>query len=816
MKTSLIFILLVLISGFQTTMAQQTVIGIVAGNDNVPLPGATVLMEDYPARMITGDDGRFTIRNIKNQPLRITVKHLGYETFSDVIVPVPGKEIRITLNRRPFLSEEVVVSATRAGTGQGMAVSSMNKEEISRMNTGQDMPYLLQLLPSVLVTSDAGNGVGYTGIKMRGSDASRINITINGIPLNDAESQLVYWVNMPDFASSVENIEVQRGAGTSTNGAGAFGGTINILTENTSDTAFATVTTGAGSFNTFRNNVRFGTGLINKHFSLEGRLSRITSDGYIDRASSDLQSHFLSASYRDEKNHLRLHYFSGKETTYQSWYGVPESRVNNDLAGMLAYSDRNFLPDEERDRLLSSGRNYNFYTYDNQTDNYRQDHYQLIWSRALNHNWLMSLALHGTTGAGYYEEFKPDEPLVDYGITSTDTNITDTDIIRRRWLDNILAGATWSLRGQPAQNLIVTFGGAANRYEGAHFGEVIWAGYAGNSSIRDRYYDNDAVKTDANSYIKAEWSALKKLQLYGDLQLRRVVYQFSGPDGNGNPVPQNDEMYFFNPKAGVTWNPNGNTMVYASVAVAHKEPNRDDYTESSNASRPSPEKLVDYEAGLRWNNRTFIAAAGIYYMDYFNQLILTGEINDVGSYTRTNISRSYRAGIELEGTARISRRFSIAANATLSDNRIRRFRQFTDIYDNDFNYTGQQEETFDNTPIAFSPSAIFNTSLIYRPKTGLELQLQVKSVSKQYMDNTGNDGRILPAYSVCDIRVHWEPQGRIMNRCSFDLLVNNILDAAYSSNGYTYGYNYGMSRIQENFLYPQAGINFMGQMTVRF
>lgn len=816
MKKNLVFILLTLLSGLHSAIAQQALNGIVTGNDDLPLSGATVLVEDNPIPTITGDDGRFSIRAFNQQSLRITVKHLGYETFSDVVIPVPGKEIRILLRQRPFLSEEVVVSATRAGTNRGMAVSTMNKEEINKMNTGQDMPYVLQLLPSVLVTSDAGNGVGYTGIRIRGSDASRINITINGIPLNDAESQLVYWVNMPDFASSVENIEVQRGAGTSTNGAGAFGGTINILTDNTSDTAFATVTTGAGSFNTFRNNVRFGTGLINKHFSLEGRLSSIKSDGYIDRASSDLQSHFLSASYRDEKNHLRLHYFSGKETTYQSWYGVPESRVNNDLAGMLAYSDRNFLPDAERDRLLSSGRNYNFYTYDNQTDNYRQDHYQLIWSRALNDNWMMDLALHGTTGTGYYEEFKPDEPLVDYGITSTDTNITDTDIIRRRWLDNILAGATWSLRGQPLQNLMLTFGGAANRYEGAHFGEVIWARYAGNSSIRYRYYDNDAVKTDANTYIKAEWSAWKEFRFYGDLQLRRVGYQFSGPDGNGNPVPQNDEIYFFNPKAGVTWSPERQTSLYASVAVAHKEPNRDDYTESSKNSRPSPERMVDYEAGLRWNNGSLIASANMYYMDYYNQLILTGEINDVGSYTRTNISRSYRAGIELEAAASISKRFSIAANATLSDNRIRRFRQFTDSYDNDFNYTGQEEVIYYNTPIAFTPSAIINSRLIYRPKTGLELQLQAKSVSRQYMDNTGNDGRTLPAYTVCDLRVHWNPEGRILKRFSFDVLVNNILDAAYSSNGYTYGYNYGTSRIQENFLYPQAGINVTGQMTVRF
>ena len=816
MKTNLTIILLVLISGLQSSIAQQSVNGIVTGNDNLPLPGANVQIEDYAAPMITGYDGRFTIRSLNKASLRITVKHMGYETFSEVVVPVPGKEIRISMNRRPYLSEEVVVSATRAGTSQGMAVSTMNKEEIAKMNTGQDMPYLLQLLPSVLVTSDAGNGVGYTGIRIRGSDASRINITINGIPLNDAESQLVYWVNMPDFASSVENIEVQRGAGTSTNGAGAFGGTINILTDNTSDTAYATVTTGAGSFNTFRNNVRFGTGLINKNFSLEGRLSRITSDGYIDRATSDLQSHFLSASYRDKKNHLRLHYFSGKETTYQSWYGVPESRVNNDLAGMLAYSDRNFLSDEERDRLLSGGRNYNFYTYDNQTDNYRQDHYQLIWSRALNDNWMMNLALHGTLGAGYYEEFKPGEPLDVYGITSTDTTITSTDIIRRRWLENTLAGATWSLRGQPVKNLGITFGGAANRYEGAHFGEVIWARYAGNSSIRDRYYDNDAVKTDANSYLKAEWSAWKDFLFYGDLQLRRVGYQFSGPDGNGNPVPQTDEMYFFNPKAGVTWNPGRRISVYASVAVARKEPNRDDYTESSTASRPYPEMMVDYEAGLRWNNRTITAAANMYYMDYYNQLILTGEINDVGSYTRTNIARSYRAGIELEAAARISRRFSVAANATLSDNRIERFRQFTDTYDNNFNYTGQKEEIFDNRPIALSPSAIVNTRFIYRPKTGLELQLQGKSVSRQYMDNTGNASRVLPAYSVWDIRVHWEPSGKIMNRCSFDLLVNNILDAAYSTNGYTFGYYFGSNRIQENFLYPQAGINFMGQMTVRF
>lgn len=816
MKNSITFTLVALFAFFHSSYAQHTLNGVVNGEDGLPLSGASVVINENLYQAVTGSDGRFSFRQLREDSCHISVKHIGFEPWSAIVATANGREIRISLTRRPFLSEEVVVSATRAGNSQGMAVSTMNREDIAKMNTGQDMPYLLQLLPSVLVTSDAGNGIGYTGIRIRGSDASRINITVNGIPLNDAESQLVYWVNMPDFASSVENIEVQRGAGTSTNGAGAFGGTINILTGATSDTAYASITSGAGSFNTFRNSLRFGTGVISNHFTLEGRLSRITSDGYIDRAFSDLQSLYLSAAYKDKKNNIRLNYFTGKETTYQSWYGVPESRVKGDVNGMLAYSDRNFLSDAERANLLGSGRNYNFYTYDNQTDNYRQDHYQLIWSHALNDNWLLNLALHGTLGAGYYEEYKPGETLSDYNIVTEDTNITKTDLIRRRWLDNIFAGTTWSIRGMVAPNLQLTFGGAANRYEGAHFGEVIWARYAANSFIRDRYYDNDAVKTDANTFVKAEWSPTDDLRFFGDVQLRRVGYKFIGPDGNGNPSPQKDELLFFNPKAGISWNINPQTVLYASAGVAQKEPNRDDYTESSAASRPSSEKMIDYEAGLRWNKRALVTGVNFYYMDYFDQLILTGEINDVGSYTRTNIPRSYRSGIEMEATVRITKSFSVAANATISENRIRTFRQFTDAYDGDYNPEAQVMETFRNTPIAFSPSAIINGRLIFHPLHQLEIQLQGRSVSRQYMDNTGNNDRTLPAYSVCDLRVQWKPEKGVMRRFTFDLLINNLLDADYSSNGYTFGYFVTVSRIQENFLYPQAGINFIGQVTARF
>ena len=796
--------------------AQFNLSGIVKDENKEAIAGAILQIENSQFQTVSTANGSFEFAQLKAGEYVIICRVLGFQITRTTILLNSNQEIAITLLRKPILTDEVNVTATRAGKNAGMAVTLLNKDAIEKANTGQDIPYLLQLLPSVLVTSDAGNGIGYTGIRIRGSDASRINVTVNGIPVNDAESQLVYWVNMPDFASSAEDIEVQRGAGTSTNGAGAFGGSINLLTRKLEDTAYAQTTNAFGSFNTIKNNLSFGTGTLNNHFALEGRLSRIVSNGYIDRGSSDLKSFYFSGGYFDSKNLVRLNIFSGREITYQSWYGVPESRIKGDVQAMNDYIIRNGLSEEEASNLLNSGRNYNYYTYDDQVDNYGQDHYQLLYSRSLGKTWLLNLALHATRGKGYYEEYKNDQDLSDYFITSIDSNIASSDLIRRRWLDNWFYGATWSLSGKTAENLTVTVGGAANNYEGGHFGEVIWARYAMNSEIRHRYYDNDAEKSDINAYVKTNWSPGEQINLYADIQVRNVAYHFTGPNEDGTTAPQNDHLNFFNPKLGITWRPNGSIETYASVSVAHKEPNRDDYTESSSTSRPQPESMVDYETGIRYSRPSLLAGLNLYYMDYYDQLVLTGKVNDVGSYTRTNADRSYRAGIEMEAAWQIIRIITLSGNLTLSDNRITKFQEYTDTYDVDFNYTGQSELTFNNKPIAFSPSFMMNLQLSYRPAKFIEFTYLHKAVGKQFMDNTGNSSRALPSYSISDIRIRYMPHLKGIKGISFDFLINNLLDVEYSSNGYTYGYTYDSNRIQENFYYPQAGLNFIGQLTLKF
>lgn len=797
--------------------AQSVLSGTITNPHSEPMPGAFVRIINSPFQTLSDNEGNFSVTVSEGKSYTLEFRYIGYRD-TQITVIAPQNTLRIQLSPLNFVANEVVVRSTRAGENSGLAQSTLTKEDIEKLNTGQDLPYLLQLLPSAVITSDAGNGIGYTGIRIRGSDASRVNVSINGIPVNDAESQLVYWVNMPDFASSAQDIQVQRGAGTSVNGAGAFGGTINILTQDKNDMAYVQTTAGYGSFNTLRNNISFGSGNISNHFFFDGRLSRITSDGYIDRATSDLKSFYLSGGYYDKNNLVRLNVFSGKEITYQSWYGTPESRVNGNQQEMFDYSVRNGLSEEETRNLLSSGRNYNFYTYDNQVDNYQQDHYQLLYSRALPKNWNANIALHATKGGGYYEEYRSSESLLAYGITPVilnDTTIDETDLIRRRWLDNWFYGTTWSINGEITSKLNFTWGGGWNKYDGDHFGEVIWARYASSSEIRDRYYDNNAEKTDFNTFVKAGLQVGKSISVFADLQYRKVNYDFTGLDELGNPAPQDADLSFFNPKAGFSHRLK-NTEFYASIAVAQREPNRNDYTETTRQSRPDPERMIDYEAGIKFANRKVNAGINFYYMDYYDQLVLNGKINDVGSYTRVNIDRSYRMGAELEAAWMIAKKLNLKANLTLSDNRIKEFVEYTDAYDTDFNYVGQAIDTFRNTTIAFSPSLTSAVQLSYTPFSTTEISLIARHVSEQYLDNTENMERIIAAYTVTDLRMSYTPKVNWCKKMRFDLLINNLFSTLYSSNGYTFGYLYDNARIQEDFFYPQAEINFMAQATLKF
>lgn len=711
---------------------------------------------------------------------------------------------------------EVVVKATRANAKTGMAYSTLREGEIAKQNLGQDIPFLLNQMPSVVVTSDAGAGIGYTGIRVRGSDATRVNVTLNGIPYNDSESQGVFWVNMPDFGSSVSSIQLQRGVGTSTNGAGAFGASINVSTLKYSAEPFAEINTSVGSFNSIKTNVMASTGLMDNNFVFDARLSRIASDGFVDRASSDLKSFYVSGGYYGKDNFVRLNVFSGKEKTYQSWYGVPQSLANDDADGFQAFIDRNYYDDDFKNELLAGGRTYNWYQYENEVDNYQQDHYQLITSFKLGANWRFNPTLHYTHGEGYYEQYKDGRSFADYGLDDVvigENVIDETDLIQRKWLDNDFYGAVWSLDYEGQSKLTGSFGGGWNKYDGDHFGEVIWAQYASDANIRHRWYDNTGVKTDFNIYGKGFYQFNEKLNAYVDVQFRNVGLEIEGTTDILQPLSTDDTYSFFNPKLGLNFNIDKTNSVYGSFAVGNKEPSRQDIVDavfSSNA-KPKAENLQDFELGFRHLARNTQFEANAYFMNYKDQLVLTGAINNTGEAVRLNVAKSYRAGIELQIAQKLGEKVLFSANTTFSSNKIDAFTEFIPSYDGE---TPDAVNAFSDTDIAFSPNIIAGGSLSYKPAKGLELALLPKYVGKQYLDNTSNDERSLDDFFVNDLRVNYSFKPKGLKDVTLSLLVNNLFNTEYSSNGYTYSYLY-YGLITENFVYPQAGTNFLAALKIR-
>lgn len=804
-----------------STKAQLKITGsVVSSANHQPVAGASISINNVPS--CTADaSGKFTCTVPSSGMYSILISSLSYADYKQSLSLNVDTVITIFLLPLPVLTEEIIVAATRANEKTPVSMSSVSKTDIEKQNSGQDLPYLLNQLPSVVVTSDAGNGIGYTGIRIRGTDPSRINVTVNGIPINDAESHNMYWVDLPDLASSVENIQVQRGVGTSTNGAGAFGGSINIQTLHSSDSAFAEINSSAGSFNTFKNTVLFGSGRINKFWSVDGRLSKISSDGYIDRASSDLKSFFVSTGFTGRKTIARLQVFSGKEITYQSWNGVPEARLNNDVEGMMEYISRNFSETVEAENLLNSGRNYNYYTYKNQVDDYQQDYYQLHLSHAFSPVLKATAALHYTYGHGFYEEFKyagdfnGGGTLSKYGlddITIGNETISASDLVRRKWLKNDFYGVTFSLNYDPSEKHQFILGGAANEYDGLHFHELKWMQYAVHVAPDQRYFNDEAIKTDNNIFLKYTFNINKNISLFTDQQVRSVNYQFNGVlDKSSEIVEQEDRLNFYNPKAGIYIVTGKNTSAYASAGVAHKEPNRDDYTESTTASRPKPEQLIDYEAGFIYKNRKLNASVNFYYMEYKDQLVLTGALNDVGNYTRTNAPESYRTGVEIAASVQPLKNISAGATITFSQNKINSFTEYLTNYED-----GTETSTsFSNTDIAFSPAAVGSAFLRYNITRNLSVQLDGKYVGKQFLDNTSDDKRSIDAYSLLNGNISYVIHPSFADEIALRFFCNNLLDLEYVSNGYTYGYIYG-DTVRENMYYPQAGINFTGQIAVKF
>ncbi|MCG3164594.1 MAG: hypothetical protein POELPBGB_00353 [Bacteroidia bacterium] len=772
-----------------SSFAQYKISGTVR-DETQTLAGANVILKDSYKATTTNTSGSYTLSNLKAGEYTLVVSFIGYETQELVLQLNADTEQNITLNKRSVVSDEVVVSATRAAKSTATTYTQMGKEEIAKNNLGQDIPFLLQNTPSVIVTSDAGAGVGYTGINIRGSDATRINVTVNGIPINDSESHGMYWVNMPDLASSVENMQVQRGVGTSTNGAAAFGASINIQTAQLNVKPYAEISNSYGSFNTWKHTIKAGSGLLADHFTVDARLSKLSSDGYMDRATSDLKSYYLSAGYYGKNTMLRFVNFSGKEKTYQSWWGVPEDS-------------------------LATNRTYNYYTYENETDNYQQDHYQLLFAQEFHRTFRFNAALHYTRGRGYYEQFRDDDSFSDYGlnnvITGSDT-ITTSDFIRQRWLDNHFYGITYSFEYNNSKRFSAILGGAANRYAGKHFGTVIWAQYASNSSINHRYYDNDAGKTDVNVYLKANYRIGKKLNAFIDLQYRTIQYSFLGYNNLLQNVEQQAAFNFFNPKAGLVYEINGSQYVYASYSRGNREPVRDDFTNSTPGSRPKHETLNNVEAGYKLNGKNFRFGITYYLMAYQNQLVLTGQINDVGAYTRTNIGNSYRTGIEPEFEVRIAKILTLGGNFTYSMNKIKTFTEFVDDYD-----TGtQQEIEHQNTDIAFSPNIIASGLLGIQPLKGLGISLISKYVGKQYLDNTSDNSRSIDAYFTQNVRINYVIKTKAVREIGINLLLNNVFNAMYEANGYTFSYIYGGEKTTENYYYPMAGFNFLAGLSLKF
>ncbi|MGB6267824.1 MAG: TonB-dependent receptor [Olleya sp.] len=717
--------------------------------------------------------------------------------------------------------DEVLLSATRAKDKTPVAFSTITKKELESINLGQDLPILLDQMPSVVTTSDAGAGVGYTGIRVRGSDATRVNVTINGIPYNDAESQGTFWVNMPDFVSSVEDIQLQRGVGTSTNGSGAFGASLNLKTLNPSSEGYATTTNAFGSFGTRKHNISIGSGVKN-NFYAEARLSNIQSDGYIDRARADLNSYYAEAGFLNEKTSIKAIVFGGKEETYQSWYGTPEAVVNNDIEGIQAFIDRNFPNDAEAENLLNSGRTYNFYTYDNEVDNYQQTHYQLHASHQFNTNFSVNLSGNFTKGKGYFEQYKDDEELGDYFPNSPNAS-DEGDVIRRRWLDNNFTAIVYSVNYKK-NNLNLYLGGGYNTYKGDHFGEVIWDSFETSIPIRSNYYFSYGDKQDFNTYVKAEYNINSKLFALLDLQYRTVNYESVGTSSDLIDINVKETYNFFNPKLGLTYRINNSNSIYGSYAVGNREPNRDDLTK--NPIQPQSEQLHDFEFGYKLRTSDYYLTANLYFMNYKDQLVLTGDLDDVGDPIRQNVADSYRAGLELQAGYQFSDIFRIDANATFSQNKIKTFDYV--VYDtqydpNTFDTVSYDPvvTTFEDTDISFSPNIIFGSTVTFSPIKNGSIALLSKYVGKQYLDNTSSDNKSMDAYFVNNLNLSYKIKPQWIKEITFNLLVNNIFNNKYVSNGYTYSYFYrpensNEAAITENFYYPQATTNFLMGMTLKF
>lgn len=814
-----LFTLLLILGGLNVLAQTNTTITVYNLTDSSKLAGAKVEIDFLSQNVksvkgVTDTDGLVTLSLPSSSAFNLLVSKDGFKPIFTTIANAP-LQLNIYLKTLVYDGEEVTVTATRAGNTSTSTFTEVTKKDIAVRNFGQDLPILLQNTPSSVTNSDAGAGIGYTGIRIRGIDPTRINVMVNGVPLNDAESQGVFWVNMPDFSSGVENIQIQRGVGTSANGAGAFGASINIKTDKFSETPFAKMSASFGSFNTNRQSVKLGTGRMKNNWYAEGRISWIHSDGFIDRAASDLQAWSFSTGHKTSKSLFQVIVFSGNEKTYQAWNGVPMVKFNNDSSEVDSFINYQWYDSTRAAQLRSSDPSkYNYYTYKNETDNYKQSHFQVVYNRSLRKNHTFNVVLHGTLGKGYYENFENktnlvkymDTPVVSYGI-----NHYQADLIRQRWLDNNFAGVVFSYNTNGVRT-DQTFGGAVNVYNGKHFGKVIWHEFMDMEKGAFNYYDNKSLKTDANAYWKVQHRFTKELSAFTDMQVRHIYYEWFGPNNTGTSEQQNTSYLFFNPKAGVQYQPKTNQLLYLTYGRGSHEPIRDDFVNSSTNSRPKPEFMNNVEAAFKSSHGDWKYSFTGYYMGYKNQLALSGKINDVGGYSRINIPKSYRAGIEMEGSVDIASWINLSLNLTLSLNKIKKFTEYVDDWTNG----GQIAYEWKNTDLALSPNRILASQFTVKATKELTLLFISKYVGRQYLDNTQTESRSLEPYLINDMIIQYNIPAKGFKNCNLALMINNIGNQKYASNGYSYSGMINNSRKDFNFVYPQAGTNVLARVEIGF
>jgi iron complex outermembrane recepter protein len=764
--------------------------------------GAHVFLDGSYKHTFTDPEGRFTFSRLVAGEYQLSVTHISYlPAKQEITMGEAGKTIAVSLEPRVFLSDEFIVRATRPDDRVSGAASVITRAELKAVNLGQDIPYLLSTAPSVVMTSDAGTGIGYTGMRIRGVDQNRINVTINGIPLNDPESHSVYWVDLPDFASSVEDIQIQRGVGTSANGAGAFGGSVNVRTEQLNKDPYASMNHVFGSFNTMKNNLSFGSGLIGGRYAFDGRVSRISSDGFIDRASADLSSFYLSGGYYGKNTVVKGVVMSGREVTYQAWDGIPSEILDTNRT----WNPQGLYYDEEG--VLRA--------YENQVDDYLQTHYQLHVSQRINARWNANVALHLTTGKGFYESYKSGRKLKDYALPpvvyGTDT-ITRTDLIQRKWLDNKFYGATWSVVRSGSKGQL-TVGGAMNTYDGDHFGTLLWLRHPGSVPKDHEWYRGNGLKSEQSIFARYLSQVTQKMLLFADMQVRSISYAITGIDDDLRDITQDHDYFFFNPKAGASYQHNDRHESYLLLGVANREPNRSNFTDAgADGPVPDSERLYNAELGHKIRYNRWSAQANLYLMYYSDQLVLTGEINDVGSPVMTNVDQSYRAGIELVAGVKLTPWLTWEANATLSRNKIIGFVALVDDWDT----WGQRTEELGNTDISFSPNIVANNIFRFTPMKQLNVALVSQYVGRQYLDNTGDINRSLDPWLVNNIHIRYDLKVRNIRELTLNLMLNNILGAEYESNGWIYRYyEDGVHKTMDG-LFPQAGLHILGGVSISF